>query len=54
MDWEGVIREVKYSLTFVKGMNLSSPTHVLRSLREDCTPGKHQEIEVDTSWTIYL
>jgi hypothetical protein len=20
----------------------------------DCTPGKHQEIEIDISWTIYL
>jgi hypothetical protein len=54
MDWEGEIREVKCSSTFVKGKKLSSSTHGLRSLREDCTPGKHQEIKVDTSWTSYL
>jgi exonuclease III len=47
-DWEGGTREVKCSSTFLKGMNLSSPTHGLR------TPGKHQEIEVDTSWSKYL
>jgi hypothetical protein len=25
-----------------------------KRLREDCTPGKHQEIEIDISWTIIL
>jgi hypothetical protein len=54
VDWEGETREVKCSSTFVKGMDLSSPTHGLRSLREDCTCGKHQEIKIDFSWTIYL
>jgi hypothetical protein len=33
MDWEGGIREVKRSSTFIKAMDLSSPTHGLRSLR---------------------
>jgi hypothetical protein len=34
MDWEGESREVKYSLTFVRGIGLSSLTHGLRSLRK--------------------
>jgi hypothetical protein len=38
MDWEGEIREMKCLLTLVKGMDLSSPTHRLRSLSEYCTP----------------
>jgi len=54
MGWEGEITEVKCSSTFMKGMDLSSPTHALRSLKEDCTPGKHQEIVVTTSCTTYL
>jgi hypothetical protein len=51
MDWKREIRDVNCSSKFVKEMALSSPPRGLRSLREDCTPGKHQEIEVDTSWT---
>jgi len=35
-------------------MDFSSPTHRLSSPREDCTPGRHQEVEVDTSWTIFF
>ena len=54
MGWEGEIREVKGSSIFMKGMGLSSPIYGLRSLKEDCTPGKHQVIEVNTSWTKYL
>jgi hypothetical protein len=34
---EGKNREVKVSLTLVRGMDLSSLTHGLRSIREDCT-----------------
>ena len=34
--------------------NGPSPIHNLRSLREVCTPGKHQEIEINISLTIYL
>jgi len=34
-------------------MDLLSPTHGLGRLREDCTTAKHQEIEVNTSWTDY-
>jgi len=55
MGWEGEIREVKCSSTFMIGIDLSSATHGLRSLKEDCTPGKkHQEIVVDAGWTTYL
>ena len=39
MDLEGEVREVKCLSTLVKGMDLSSPTHCLRRLSEDCTPG---------------
>ena len=52
-NWEGEIRQVKCTSTPMKGMDLS-PIRGLRSLREDCTPGKHQEIEVNISLTIYL
>jgi hypothetical protein len=41
MGWEGEIREVKCSSTFMIGIDLSSATHDLRSLKEDCTPGKN-------------
>jgi hypothetical protein len=54
MGSAGAIRKVKCSSSFVKGLDLSSPTHGLRSLGEDCTPGKHQEIEVNISWIMYL
>ena len=37
-----------------KKMVLSSPTHGLRSLREDRTPGKQQEMEFDTIWSIVM
>ena len=37
-----------------KKMVLSSPTHGLRSLREDSTPGKQQEMEFDTIWSIVM
>ena len=46
--------QIKRTSTSMKGMDLSSPIHGLKSLREDCTPGKHQEIEVNISLTIYL
>jgi hypothetical protein len=46
MDWEREVREVKCSSTFVKGMDLSSPAHGLRSLREGCALGKYQEIKI--------
>jgi len=42
LDYEGEIREGTCSLASVKGKDLSSPTHGLRSLREDSTPEKHQ------------
>jgi hypothetical protein len=54
MDWEGEIREVNCSLTFVKEMDLLLVTYCLKSLREGCTLGKHQEIKMDISWTKYL
>ena len=44
------IRTVKCSLTFVKVMDVISPAHCLKSLREDCKPGKHQEIEINIKW----
>jgi len=37
----GEIREVKLLSTLVKGMDLSSASRGLSSLREDCTPGQH-------------
>jgi hypothetical protein len=46
--------EVKCSLIFVKCMDLVPPTHGLKSLREECTPGKHWEIVIDISRTICL
>lgn len=51
MDLEEEIREVKCLSTFMKGLDLSSPKHGLRNLRELCKLGKNQKIEVDTSWT---
>jgi len=44
------IGEVKWSLTFVKERDMISPTHGLKSLREDCKPGKHQEIKISIVW----
>jgi len=35
-------------------MDLLQATHGLESLRENCTPGKHQEIDIDISGTVYL
>jgi endonuclease/exonuclease/phosphatase family metal-dependent hydrolase len=46
MERDGESREVKYSSNFVKEMALSSQKHGLRSPRDDCTRGKHQETEV--------
>jgi hypothetical protein len=46
-DWEGAIREVKFSSIFVKEMDLSSTKHCLESLIEECAPGMHQDIEID-------
>jgi hypothetical protein len=40
--------------TFVKEMELSSPTHGFKNPREDPTHGKQQEMEFDTSWSIYM
>jgi hypothetical protein len=37
----GEIREVKFLSTLVKGMDLSSTSRGLSSLREGCTPGQH-------------
>jgi exonuclease III len=54
MELEEEIREVKCLSTFMKGLELSSPTHGLRNIREHCKPGKNQKIEVDTSWTTNL
>ena len=44
---EEEIRRVKCSLIFVKEMDMISLTHGLKSLREDCKPGKHQDIEIN-------
>jgi len=44
------IGEVKCSLTFVREMDMISPTHGLKNLREECEPGKHQEIEITIIW----
>ena len=46
--------QFKCSSTFVKEMELSYPTHGLKRLREDPTHGKQQEMEFDTSWSIYM
>jgi hypothetical protein len=54
MDCEGEITEARSSLTFVKEMELLSPTHGMKSLREVRTPGKDQETEIDISWAICL
>jgi hypothetical protein len=50
MDSYGEIRNVKCSLAVVKEIDLLSPTHSLRSLREGSAPLKHQENEPDISW----
>jgi hypothetical protein len=50
-DWEGEIRVVKCLSNFQTGINFLSSAFSLRSLREDCTFGKHREIEVDSSGT---
>ena len=42
------------SSTFVKEMDLSSPAHGLKSLIEDPTHGKQQEMEFYTSWSVYV
>jgi hypothetical protein len=52
MDWEEEIRDVEWSLTFEKEMDLSQ-THSLRSPRKDFTTGVHQEIETDNTWITY-
>jgi hypothetical protein len=54
MNWERETGEVKCSSTSMKEMDLLSPTHGLESLRENCSPGKHQEIEIDISLAVYL
>jgi len=46
--------EFKCSSIFVKPMDLLPPTHGLKILRKDCTPGKQQEIDIDISKTLYL
>ena len=46
--------EVKCSSIFVKYMDFLPPTHVLKSLRENYTPGKHQEIDINISRIICL
>jgi len=51
MGWEEEMQQVKHISTFVKRMDFHQL--VLKSLRGDCTPGKHSEID-DTSWTMYL
>ena len=50
--WE--IRAVKFLWTLVKGKDLSSASRGVSCLREGCTTGQHQEIEVHIIWTIYL
>jgi hypothetical protein len=42
------------SSIFVKYVDLLPAMHGLKSLREDCTPEMHQEIDIDISRTIYL
>jgi hypothetical protein len=49
MAWEIETKEVKCLLTFVVELDLLSLTHDLRSLREGCTPGKLQAINIDIS-----
>jgi hypothetical protein len=44
---EGEIRQVKFSSNFVKELDLSSTTHCLESLIEDCALGMHQDVEID-------
>ena len=34
-------------IDFGKEMDMISLTHGLKSLREDCTPERHQEIEIN-------
>jgi len=46
--------EVECSPIFMKYTDLLPPTHGLKSLREDCTPGKHQESDIDISRTTHL
>jgi hypothetical protein len=38
----------------MKEMEWLSPTHGLKSVREDCAPRDWQEIEIYISWTINL
>jgi hypothetical protein len=53
MDWNIETKEVKCFLTSVKERDLSL-TRALRSLGEDCIPGKLKAINIDISWIIYL
>jgi hypothetical protein len=54
MDWEIETKEVKCLLTSVKERVLLSLTRGLRSLREGCTRGKLQAININIGWIIYL
>jgi hypothetical protein len=50
-DWEGFLREVNCSSTFVKGIALSSPTYGLRRPRENYTwkapdQSQHQQDDI--------
>jgi hypothetical protein len=53
MDLEEETSEVKCSFTFVKEMDLLPPRHGLRSLREDCTAGKQQDIKININCPVY-
>ena len=46
--------EVECSSNFMKYMDLLPPTHGVKGLREDRTPGKHQESDINISRTVYL
>jgi hypothetical protein len=54
---EGLGRRDKWGpifFDFCEKTDLFSPTHGLKRLREDCTAGKYQQIEIDISWTTSL
>jgi hypothetical protein len=69
-DWNNMVGDKSYRIIFephvlgrcpkgkrsltVEKMALLSPARGLRSLRENSIPGKHQEIEREVSWTLYL
>jgi hypothetical protein len=52
LDWEIETKEITCLLTSLKERDLLSLTRGLRSLREGCTRGKLQPINIDISWII--